>query len=214
MAEVEPWSCQPQGYLLPQPGRDGGEGTGLTRTLGDFAAERRAQLSPQVSRSRSLPLGTVLISLPAGLRGAGGGGKKPAFGDLLGSWTWLQAHRRWFVSSLPGPAGSTAPIPKQQSVAVRVQGIAAFHAANKWVGTQLVFLLSLACLPGCRGIRQLGETQLVLPMVSTSHPRRARPAVTFLWSFNRSQNWDQNYSQLHLHCALSLWIPHGAEQLP
>lgn len=75
MAEVEPWSCQPQGYLLPQPGRDGGEGTGLTRTLGDFAAERRAQLSPQVSRSRSLPLGTVLISLPAGLRGVGGGGR-------------------------------------------------------------------------------------------------------------------------------------------
>lgn len=148
MAEVEPWSCQPQGYLLPQPGRDG-EGTGLTRTLGDFAAERGAQLSPQVSRSRSLPLGTVLISLPAGLHGAGGEGasfwRSPWQLDLVASpqkmvcfqspWTSWQhgAHPKTAICCCQGTRNRslscskqmgwhTACVPAQSCLFTRLQG--------------------------------------------------------------------------------------------
>ena len=63
------------------------------------------------------------------------------------------------------------------------------------------------------GTRQLGETQLVLPLVSAPQPRRARPAVTFLRSSNRPEKWEQNRSWLHLHCAVSLWAPRGDQQL-
>lgn len=191
-------SRQPQGYLLLQPSRDGGEGTELASTLGNFAAEHQAQLrgiSPQVSRSGSLPLGTIPISFPAGLRGTEG--KEPAFGDIFGSWTWLQAHRRWFVSSLPGPAGSEAPIPEQQSVAVRVQGIAAFlHQTNRFAHSLHSCLVPLvyqaARAQGVSG-SWVGHSWC-FPW--EAHPIQACKASCDLWSCNRSEKLDQTSSWL------------------
>jgi len=213
------WALEPSTAGIASPsGRDGGEGTGLTRTLGNFAPEHRAQIrgiGPQVSRSHSLPLGTIPISLPAGLRAAGGGGKETAFGDLLGSWTWLPAHRRRFVSSLPGPAGSEAPIPKQQSVAVGVRGMAALLQQTKGFAHSLcsrsVSLVYQAAR--ARGYQAAGRDAAGAPR-GKGTPSALCEASCDLWSFNRSEKSHRTRSRLRWGWALSLWIPRRAKQLP
>lgn len=212
MAEVEPWNCQPQGHSLPQPGRGGGERPGLARDPWGLCS--RAQGSVKGNKcpgqQKLVPfsgnLSRITPSRSVWCWGVGGAAKETAFGDLLGSWAWSQAHGRWFVSRLPAPAGSKAPSPKQQSVAVRLQGIAAFPRQTHG------FPPSLRSRWGSLVHRAAGARGCWAPAADTARAPHGEPTPAALCkvsgdsqSFNSSGKWHQRGSWLRWRWVLSLW---------
>lgn len=98
-------------------------------------------------------------------------GRQPVFGGLLGSRSWVQARGWWFVSSLPGAAGS------QAAAICCCQGTGNPSPPNKGLSARLMLQLHLCCCPGAatpgQGAAREGR---MLPRASTPHPPHARAA--------------------------------------
>ncbi|NXX08915.1 CCD33 protein, partial [Larus smithsonianus] len=176
---------------------------------GDFAAEHRAWLrgiSPQVSRRQSLPLGTIPISLPAGLRGAGGAGA--SFWRSPWQWDLVASPQEMVCFQFPWTSWQRGARPKTAICCCRgTRNRSPF--GSKQMGWRT------ACVPAWsrlftrlrerRGIRQLGETQPALPVLSAP-PSTACKAGHGLRSFNRAE---KNGSKPSPRSASAVLYPFG-----
>lgn len=127
--------------------KDGGEGTGLTGTPGDFAqgSVKGNQPSGQQKTVRSSRNHSHFPSS----RSTRCWGEGASFWKSPWQLDLVESPQKMVCFQSPRTSWQRGAGPKTAICCCQGTRNRSLSAANKWVGTQLVLPLGLACLPGC-----------------------------------------------------------------
>lgn len=160
MAEVEPWNCQPQGYILPQPGRGGGEWTGLTRDLWRLCSRAQGLVkgSKSPGQQKLVPFsGKHSHFTPSSSMWCWGGEERASFWRSPWQLDLVASPQKMVCFQAPGTSWQQGAQPKTTICCCQGTRNRRLSAANNGVSTQLAIPLGLARLAGCKSTGVLGS---------------------------------------------------------